>query len=82
MTIQYIDVSMPDKRSRRIKNYETLKDIEENVLNQRTYFSLGLLIPSIQTGPNVWKMFACMIWWPIMTITVKKVRENTKSSFG
>ena len=42
-TVQYIDVSMPDKRSRRIKNYETLKDIEEKCPQSEDIFQPGLI---------------------------------------
>ena len=39
VTVQYIDISMPDKRSRCIKNYETLKDIEEKMSSIRGHIS-------------------------------------------
>ena len=43
VTVQYIDISMPDKISRCIKNYETLKDIEEKCPQSEDIFQPGLI---------------------------------------
>ena len=63
-TVKWIDVSMPHKTSRRLKNHKQLEEIAKQNPDNKGIISL---ISSILRDPKNWKMSVSMTLWPTMS---------------
>ena len=52
VTVQYVDVSMPHKRSRKLKAHEELKTLAKDNPNSEDIYSAGLVTDFYPTRPN------------------------------